>query len=57
MNEVKAPRSFKALVKRLTDVEAGKEQVNIAQMSEVLKRLIGLLKQHPLAVLKVLLDN
>jgi len=54
-NNKKAPRSFRELALRLTEVESGDKQVNIAQMSEVLKKLRGLLKQHPVSMLKLLL--
>ncbi|HUS46162.1 MAG TPA: hypothetical protein VM219_09065 [Phycisphaerae bacterium] len=45
---------FAGLVKRLCEEEAGKAEVNVAQMSEVLADLRKLLAADPKAVLEVL---
>lgn len=48
-------KCFKSLVAKLTEVEGGKEEVNVAQMNEVIARLRVLISENPVAVLKVLL--
>lgn len=51
------PLMFADLVKRLCEAEAGKAEVNVAQMSEVLTDLRELLAADPKAVLEVLVGE
>jgi len=39
--------TFKELAKKLTEIEGKKKQVNIAQMSEILKALSKLMYEDP----------
>lgn len=48
-------KCFKSLAAKLTELEGEKEQVNVAQMNEVLARLRVLIRENPVEVLKVLL--
>lgn len=47
--------TFKKLVLELCKREGKKKQVNVAQMSEVVKCLIRIFKDNPVGVLKVFL--
>lgn len=48
------PLKFAGLVKRLCEREAGKAEVNIAQMTEILAALREILAADPKAVIEVL---
>jgi len=48
---------FKKLAKEIAKKEAGKEEVNIAQISEILKITLEILAQYPLLDISNLLDK
>lgn len=48
---------FKKLAKEIAKKESGKEEVNIAQINEILKITLEILSQYPLLDVSVLLGN
>lgn len=48
---------YKAFLNEMTRIEAGKEQINIAQMTEVMARLSDLAFKSPVRVLALLHEN
>lgn len=48
---------FKKLAQEIAKKEAGKEEVNIAQINEVLKATLEVLAQYPLLDISNLLDK
>lgn len=48
------PDNFKAIAKRLSELEGGKKQINIAQISEMLSVLGYMLFENPMLIVALL---
>jgi hypothetical protein len=55
LDYINGPKDFKELARFITMGEGKIKQVNIAQISEVLKVMRQLFKSYPLALLKVMI--